>query len=72
MPSKVRPALQYSEGRSLVWSGAKLVNAYAESSDGDKADQFAVIGIPGLVTLADISTAPCRGVHVMDGTLYKK
>ncbi len=72
MPSRVKPALQYSEGRSLVWSGAKLVNAYAESSEGDKADQFAVMAIPGLSIFATISGAatPVRGVHVMDTSLY--
>jgi hypothetical protein len=70
MPAKIRPALQYSEGRSLVWSGAKLVNAYAESSEGDKADQYAVMAIPGLVPFANVSSLPVRGVHVMGDTLY--
>jgi Phage stabilisation protein len=67
---KLTPGLQYSEGRSLVWSGAKLINAYAENSDGDKADQFAVIGIPGLIRFSDVSSFPVRGQHVMDGVLY--
>ena len=35
---KLRPALQYSEGRSKPWSGAKLVNAFAEMSEGDKVE----------------------------------
>lgn len=70
MPSRLKPALQYSEGRSLVWSGAKLVNAYAESSEGDKADQFAVMAIPGLVPFSDISAFAVRGVHTMGETLY--
>lgn len=72
MPSRIKPALQYSEGRSLVWSGAKLVNAYAESSEGDKADQFAVMAIPGLVTFALISgtRVPVRGMHVMGDNLF--
>lgn len=70
MPSRIRPALQYSEGRSIVWSGAKLVNAYAESSEGDKADQFAVMAIPGLVPFANVSSLPVRGLHVMADILY--
>lgn len=70
MPQRIRPALQYSEGRSLVWSGAKLVNAYAEGSDGDKTDPFAVLGIPGLIPFSNISTLPVRGLHEMAGTLY--
>lgn len=70
MATRLKPALQYSEGRSLVWGGAKLVNAYAESSDGDKADQFAVMAIPGLVTFSDISAYPVRGMHVMADVLY--
>ena len=70
MPQHLRPALQYSEGRSKVWSGAKLVNAYAESSDGDKAEAFAVLGIPGLVPFSDISTSATRGSHTMGGVYY--
>lgn len=70
MPSRIRPALQYSEGRSLVWSGAKLVNAYAESSEGDKAEPFAVMAIPGLVPFASVSSLAVRGVHVMAEALY--
>ncbi len=67
---QITPSLQYSEGRSLVWSGAKLVNAYAEGSEGDKAAPFAVIGIPGLVPFANVSAFPVRGTHVMGGVLY--
>lgn len=70
MPSRIRPALQYSEGRSLVWSGAKLVNAYAESSEGDKADQFAVMAIPGLILFANIAALPVRGMHVRGQTAF--
>lgn len=70
MARHIRPALQYSEGRSKVWSGAKLVNAYAESSDGDKAEQFAVLGIPGLIPFSNIGTQPTRGSHVMGGVYY--
>lgn len=67
---KLRPALQQSEGRSKPWSGATLVNAFAEAADGDKYDQFAVMAVPGTVEFSDISTLPVRGSHNMDGTLY--
>lgn len=70
MPSPIKPALQYSEGRSLVWGGSKLVNAYAETGEGDSAAPFAIFGIPGLVTLSSISSYPVRGVHVMAEVLY--
>lgn len=70
MPRKIQPALQYSEGRSLVWGGAKLLNAYAEQSEGDRADPFAVMAIPGLIPFADISAFPVRGQHVMAEVLY--
>ena len=67
---KILPALQYSEGRSDVWGGAKLVNAYAQLSEGDKADQFMAMAIPGLDLFSEISSSPVRGVHEMAGTLY--
>lgn len=67
---KLQPALQYSEGRSRPWSGAKLINAFSEMADGDKADQFAVMGIPGLVEFANLPTFPVRGEHRMGDTLY--
>ncbi len=67
---KLQPALQYSQGRSRPWSGAELVNAFSEMSEGDKADTYAVMGIPGLVLFADISNQPVRGQHVMAGVNY--
>lgn len=67
---QLQPALQTSQGRSKPWSGAVLVNAFAEMAEGDKAQQFAVMAIPGLVEFADISSLPVRGVHVMAGVLY--
>lgn len=67
---KILPALQYSEGRSDVWGGAKLVNAYAQLSEGDKADQFMAMAIPGLDLFSEISGSPVRGAHEMAGTLY--
>lgn len=68
--SKIKSAIQYSEGRSSVWGGAKLVNCFAEMSEGDKADQFAVMALPGLVPFANLGNEPIRGTHTMDGVLY--
>lgn len=68
---KLQPALQFSQGRSKAWGGAELVNAYAELSEGDKADAFAVMAIPGLVEFTFVRPGePVRGVHVMGGVLY--
>lgn len=67
---KLKPALQYSEGRSRPWSGSKLINCFAEKADGDKRDDFAVMAIPGLVEFSDISADAVRGSHVMAGALY--
>src|SRR5690606_16108433 len=59
-----------SESRSRTWSGSKLVNAFAEMAEGYKADQFAVMAIPGLVPFANVSSLPVRGLHVMGDVLY--
>ena len=67
---KLKPALQYSEGRSLPWSGSKLVNCYSERADGDKRDDFAVMAIPGLDLFATLGDGPCRGSHVMGDFAY--
>lgn len=67
---KLKPGLQYSEGRSRPWGGAKLINAFAELADGDKADTFAVMAIPGLLRFANVSQFAVRGVHRMGETLY--
>ncbi len=67
---KLLPALQFSEGRSKVWSGATLLNAYSQGSEGDKADAYMVMAIPGLDLFSDVSSQPVRGVHEMAGTLY--
>lgn len=67
---KLLPALQFSEGRSDVWGGAKLLNAYSQTSQGDKADAFMVMAIPGLDLFSTVSSQPVRGVHEMAGTLY--
>lgn len=39
-------------------------------AEGDKADMFAVMAIPGLVPFSDIGSQPNRGEHVMDKQLY--
>lgn len=70
MSVKLRPALQFSEGRSKPWSGAKLVNCYAERADGDKRDDFALMAIPGLREFADLGSPPIRGAHRMGELLY--
>ncbi len=67
---QLTPALQQSEGRSKPWSGATLINAFSESSEGDKTDPYAVMALPGLVPFSDIGTQPIRGSHNMDGVLY--
>lgn len=67
---KLKPALQTSEGRSKPWSGARLVNAFAEQSTGDTEDMFAIMAVPGLVEFNSISALPVRGLHVVGSTLY--
>jgi hypothetical protein len=70
----IKPALQSSKGRSKPWGGARLVNAFAEMSEGDKAEDFAVLPIPGFEPFSAISSAnpgDCvRGQHVIGSTLY--
>lgn len=67
---RINPGLQSSQGRSRAWSGARLVNAFSEMAEGDKAAMFAVMAIPGLVPFSDIGAQGCRGLHVMDKVLY--
>lgn len=67
---KLRPALQYSEGRSTKWGGARLINCFAEKADGDKRDDFAVIPTPGLTQWANVGTGPIRGSHTVAGVAY--
>lgn len=66
----IRPALQFSKGRSLPWAGAVIVNCFAEKADGDRASEFALMAIPGLDLLSDISSEAVRGSHVMGNVLY--
>jgi hypothetical protein len=67
---KLRPAIQDSNGRSKPWAGAHLVNAFSEMADGDKAAQFAIMAIPGLVPFATATGSGVRGLHRMGNTLY--
>jgi hypothetical protein len=67
---KLKPALQDSKGRSKPWAGSRLVNAFAEISEGDKAELFAVMAIPGLVEFSSIGTSSIRGMHRMGTLLY--
>lgn len=70
MVRQLQPALQYSEGRSFNWSGAVLVNAYAEKADGDKLQDFALVLSPGLVAWATVGVGPIRGAVTVSGVLY--
>lgn len=67
---RLKPALQYSQARSFNWSGAVLVNCFAEKADGDKLDDFAVWPSPGLTTWAEVGTGPVRASIVCGGVLY--
>lgn len=67
---QIKPALQYSEGRSKPWSGAKVVNCFAEKADGDKTADLAIMAIPGLDLFANIGTGPIRGWRAMGDVLY--
>lgn len=67
---KLKPALQYSQGRSLPWGGSKLVNCFAEKGDGDQREMFQIMLIPGLTTFVTLATSPVRGIHRMGDTLY--
>lgn len=66
----LRPALQSSQGRSRNWSGASLVNCFAEKADGDKREDFAVLATPGLTQWANVGVGPVRGAVTLGGVLY--
>lgn len=68
--TRLRPALQSSKGRSGPWAGARLVNAFAEMSEGDKAELYAVMAIPGFTEWSDIGVLAVRGMHRMGTVLY--
>lgn len=66
----LKPALQYSQGRSSTWGGAKLVNCFAEKADGDKRQDFAVLPTPGLTEWSEIGSGPIRGGIELNGVLH--
>lgn len=66
----LKPSLETSKGRTGPWGGSRLINAFAEQSNGDKAELYAVMGIPGLTSWSDIGSLPVRGAHQMVGVLY--
>ena len=70
MMQPLAPALQYSQGRSFNWSGAVLVNAFAEKDDGDKRADFAIMATPGLDLWATVGDGPNRGKIECAGVLY--
>jgi hypothetical protein len=70
MLRQLKPALQSSKGRSEPWAGARLINGFAELSEGDKAVLYAVQGIPGTTLFCDIAGLPVRGLHRMGTVLY--
>lgn len=75
---RIKPALQDSEGRSKPWSGSRLVNCFAEASEGDKQADYAVMLIPGtdlyLAVLAETGLGamdgPVRGLCVFSDNIY--
>lgn len=67
---RLKPALQYSQARSYNWSGAVLVNCFAEKADGDKREDFAVWPTPGLTQWAEVGSGPHRASIVCGGVLY--
>jgi hypothetical protein len=68
--AQLKPALQSSKGRSGPWGGSRLINAFSEQSDGDKAELYSIQAIPGLTLFSDINSLPVRGAHRMGTTLY--
>jgi hypothetical protein len=58
------------QGTIGPWGGARLVNAFTEQSEGDKAELFAVMAIPGLSLFSSVSSLPVRGSHRMGTVLY--
>jgi hypothetical protein len=66
----LKPALQSSQGRSRDWSGATLLNCFAEKADGDKRADFAVMATPGLTLWGSTGGGAIRGRQVVGGVLY--
>jgi hypothetical protein len=70
MDSRLKPALQSSKGRSKPWAGSRLINAFSELSEGDKAELYAIQAIPGLTLFSDIASSAVRGAHRMGTVFY--
>jgi hypothetical protein len=70
MDTRLKPALESSKGRSGPWAGSRLINAFAEQSNGDNAELFMVQAIPGLQTFSNIGALPIRGAHTMGTTPF--
>lgn len=66
----LKPALETSRGRTGPWGGSRLINAFAEQSQGDKAEIYAVMAIPGLTSWSNIGPLAVRGSRQVGGTLY--
>jgi hypothetical protein len=66
----LKPALQFSQGRSFNWSGAELINCFAEKADGDRLEDFAVMATPGLTAWTNVGPGPARGSIMCAGVLY--
>src|SRR5690606_33074142 len=67
---KISPAIRYGKGRSLDWSGSRLVNCYAEFGGADKREPLAVLLIPGTENFVTVPNGPIRGSHTFGGLLY--
>ena len=68
--AKLKPALQQSAGRSKPWSGARLLNCFAEKADGDKRDDFALMATPGTTLFSSVGSGPIRGERVVGDLVY--
>jgi len=67
---QLQPALQFNEGRAKPWSGAVVTNGFAELADGDKQNQFAILGCPGWQAFSPIGGAAPRGLYRMGSLVY--
>lgn len=65
---RLQIGVQSGAGRSKTVDASRLVNMYAEASQG-KSD-IVLHGTPGLVLDATYGTGPIRGIHHMKGTKY--
>lgn len=66
----LKPGLESSKGRTGPWGGSRLINGFAEQSNGDKSVLYAVMAIPGLTLFSNINSLPVRGTHRVGSVLY--